>query len=571
MQTASARTFEEEKKALLDYYLDDQCAFCREILSSWFPKPMPWVHRGLLAILTRNTSFLLKFGEEQWAEGRCRWTKKGLSKIVRHFTYPINPKDPQSLRKPIFRVKYAEDGRTPKSIDIVVGRFSNFILPRGCSKTTLVNASVILSVLYKLVEYFVYISESQRPHAEDQLATVERELSDNERILALWGQLVPPKSARETNRSDQIEFLNGVIGAAKGRGSQIRGMNKFAIRPDLIIMDDIENDESILTEESRDKTKKWVYRTVEPALVRIRKSGRIINLGTIRHTDDISQTLARDKQYTTVTFGAIDPDGDMLWDHYMTKDRLERERERYASVGQLYEFGLEYMSRADLDSQAKFKPSYYQNYRYYEPPEFIRDYLIRCIAIDPAISDDPRACYCALAVIGLSPKGMYHVADLVMKIGMAPDEQVKAYFELAKRWQCTRFLVETISYQKALKHLLKEKMFEEQMWFEIESAEKIPGNDKSKHIRVEGILQPRMAAGVVSFNQRWPELEAQFADWGHAKKDGPDVISMALVGADPYAGLALSRGEAAADVVPAILREKTMPDLDMDHETAGVP
>lgn len=559
------------KEELLAFYLKDPCAFCREILPHVFTKPMPWFHRALLAILTRETSFLLKFQEERWSDGRRRWTKKHLSKIVRHFTYPINPADRESPRKPIFKVRYAEDGRTPIRVDLVISKNSNYILPRGTSKTTVVNAAVEFMILYELIEYFVYISEAQRPHAENQLATVKRELSTNDKIISLWGNVVPSRMDEEDNRVDQIEFTNGVMGAAKGRGSQIRGMNKFYTRPDLIIMDDLENEESILTEEQREKTREWVYGVVDPALVKVGKVGRLINLCTMRHPEDIGQTLAKDSAYTTVTLGAIDLDGEPLWDHWMDKQGIDAERERYARLGRLRRFGMEYLSRADMLDQAKFKAENYKRYRFLSPDQFIREFPIRCIAIDPAISDDPRACFCAIAVVGLSGKGFYHVPDLFMQIGVPPDEQVTRYFDMAIRWQCTRFLVETVSYQKALKHYLKEAMFTRQFYFEIESAEKIPGNDKSKHIRVEGILQPRIAAQVMTFNERWPDLEAQLMDWdAGGKKDGPDVISMALVGADPFAGLALGR-ELKEGEIPEILKDKTMPDLDIDLEDLGVP
>lgn len=568
---ALPKHLDSDKEALLAFYLDDPCAFCREILPHVFQKPMPWIHRGLLAILTRKTSFLLKFQEERWSDGRCRWTKKGLSKIVRHFTYPINPSDRESPRRPIFKVRYAEDGRTPIRVDLVVSRNSNFVLPRGTSKTTIVNASVVFSILYELVQYFVYVSEAQRPHAEDQLATVKRELSTNDQIIALYGRLVPDRMSEETNRGDQIEFLNGVLGAAKGRCSQIRGMNKFYKRPDWIILDDVEDEESILTEDQREKTRKWLYAVVDPALVKIGRSGRLTNLCTMRHPEDIGQTLARDSAYTTVTLGAIDLDGDPIWDQWMEKKKIDAERERYAKLGRLQQFGMEYLSRADLMDQAKFKAENYKRYKFLTPEQFIREFPIRCIAIDPAISDDPRACFCAIAVLGMSDRGFYHVFDLFMQIGVEPAEQVKKYFEMAMRAKCTRFLVETISYQKALKYLLKEKMHENQFYFEVESAEKIPGNDKSKHIRVEGILQPRIAAQVMTFNERWPDLEGQLMDWDTGgKKDGPDVVSMALIGADPFAGLALNR-ELADGEQPAIMKEKTMPDLDIGLEEMGIP
>ena len=56
----------ELKKEIFAEGLRDPVYFCRVILAEWFPKAMPWFHRGLLALLTRETDFLLNFGKENW-------------------------------------------------------------------------------------------------------------------------------------------------------------------------------------------------------------------------------------------------------------------------------------------------------------------------------------------------------------------------------------------------------------------------------------------------------------------------------------------------------------------------
>lgn len=574
-----AETAEAERLALQEAYFDDPVLACRMILPHWFPKPMPWVHRGLLAILLQNADFLLNFGEEHWAEGTCRWTKKKLAKIVRHFTYPLNPGDPQSPRLPIFRIRYKADGRTPEAIDMVIGKFTNVIMPRESAKTTVTNAAVLLMILYQIVKYFVYISNTET-HANDQLASIKRELETNDHIHAVWGRIVPDKSDSELWRENKIETTTGVLGATKGRGSQVRGMNRFGTRPDLIIMDDIEDEESVASEEQLAKTQKWYVKSVEPALSKVKGEGRLINLATIQHSKDISCAHARDDRFTTVTFGAMvlepDENGQLveepIWPLYMTKEKYEKLKLSYAKRGMLYEFGLEYASKVNAEDQAKFKAKAVKRYKLLTPEEFEAQFPIRAIAHDPAISKKTGACPAAFATIGMNDRGFFHVFDFYMQVGMTVREMVDKFFEMSVKGKCNRHGFEAVAYQAAFGHLLREEMFRKQHYFE--PNELYPGTDQRKKQRIEGILQPRIAPELFTFNELWPDLEIQFLHWPHAGFDGPDVMAMAVALCDPYAGLALPRTEdpeTGEELPPAIMRDQTMEPLDYDIRDTGVP
>lgn len=546
---------QDEKIALAAMYEDDRVRFCREILPDIFFKPMPWAHRGMLAILTKRADFLLNFGEEQWRDGRFHWTKKQLSKIVRHFVYKLNPKNPASPTLPIFEVEYDKSGRTPVAIHMTLGRFTNMILPRGFSKTTLTNAAVLSMILFKETRYFVYASDTL-PHAIDQLDNIKRELLTNMRIHAIWGNIVPGRQDEQTWRQESIETTTGVLGAAKGRGTQIRGMVRYNIRPDLWVLDDIDDEESVSTPDQLRKSENWLLKTVIPAMPRITGEGRLFVLGTVLHPDCIVMKNHRDAQFTSVLFGAIDPDGDMLWDHYMTRETYDTDRKSYQDRGKLYEFGMEYESKIDSDAKLKFKPEYYQKYRWYEPEEFVASFPFRGLAVDPAISGNPNADYCAFAVVGMSERGFFHVAEVFLKQGLTPREQVDKYFELSKKYQCNRHAVEAVAYQRALVHLLQEDMMRQRWWFEI-NTKLSSAQEGNKILRVEGILQPRYASGVITTNGRFPLLEEQYEAWPLGKKDGPDAIAMAVATLDPFAGNALDGGaenysneETEPDVAP---------------------
>lgn len=522
-------------------FAKDPILCARTVFPHWFPRPMPWFHRGLIAILLRRTDFLLNFAEEEWADGSHRWTKKLLAKLVRCFRYPINPKDPNSKTAPVFRVVYGGDGRTPVRIDIVLGDHAAFIIPRGYSKTTVVNFCNTYKILHKLTKFTVYISEAST-HAKDQLATIRRELSSNEKILAIYGNLKPDRTDDETWGADTFETRTGVKLAARGRGAQIRGMNKFGDRPDTIVLDDVEDKESVATETQREKVLSWFVSDVSEALPRGRQ-GQIYVIGTILHPEALLPTLAKDPNYTTVQLGAIDPEGEALWDDKagLTLKQIEEKRQSFAAKGKLYEFGLEILSTVRNEDKLKFRKEY-MRYKTYQPSDF----LARSIHIDPAISQKAGADYTAIAVVGLMENGHKHVCDFFCQQGMPMSEQAHKYFEMKMKWDCTHHSCEAVAYQAALSQVIRELMFIKAKTYGIKAYFEIvdtwPAGRKDE--RIEGIVQPIMAAGYLSFQQIWPELETMFYDWPNGKKDGPDAIAGAIANLEPYA--ALSFGDPTA-------------------------
>lgn len=547
------------QEQLIKEYAEDPILCARQLFPHWFSRPMPWFHRGLIAILLRRADFLLNFTDpstpEKWEKGDCRWTKKKLAKLVKHFTYRLRPKDPHSPSLPIFHIRYAEDRRTPVAIDMVLGTHVSEEIPRGFSKTTIINFTSCYKTVYKLTKFTVYISEAA-PHARDQLATIRRELSGNERLIAVFGNLKPDRTDDETWGADSFETITGVKFVAKGRGAQIRGLNKFGDRPDTIILDDVEDKESVTTDVQREKTLSWYKGDVEQALA---KEGNpcIYALGTILHPKALLPTLSKDPDYTSINFGAAIPTGEMvdrgkkdkdgnpvlepvmepLWDDPvvgMTLAKIEAKKQSFALVGKLYEFNLEFMSRVRDEEKLKFKSEYIR-YRTYMP----KDFVARSIHIDPAISGKPGADYCCIAVVGIMENGHKHVCDFWAKQGAPMSEQADRYFDMKIAWDCTHHSSESTAYQAALAQVIRQLMFIKSKTYGVKAYFEIrdvwPGGRKIE--RVEGILQPIMSAGYLTFQKIWPELEVMFNGWPDEKLDGPDAIAGAVANLEPYAPL----------------------------------
>lgn len=499
---------DDERVRIARQGFEDPVFFARFFLPHWFPDKVPWFHRGIMAVVTRQTEFLKKYGE--------------LDKIFAHFRWSSNIEDPKARTEPVF--EWADDGR----ILLHVGRFWLIFAPRGFSKTTLENMFVLREVVYQNRKFPVYLSEGGT-HAEMQLNNVKGELETNERIHSVFGNVVPERSSALKWTDSFIETTTGVTVTARGRGAQVRGLLNKGNRPDLILLDDVEDKESVKTPEQRAKVRQWMYGTVIPALPRRNSDASIGVLGTLLHAESLMMRLAQDPRFQVMRFSAVNKEGEALWPEHMSLEELEVERKSFAAAGELSIFFMEYHNTLRDESSQKFPRKYLQ----WGMPEGAK-IVGKAIAIDPAISGKPDADFCTIAVAGMTQRGQIVVLDFDGKRGASPRWKIDRYFEMAARWNTNYHGVEANAYQAALVHLLREEMFRKRRYFEITPIT----HTMRKVERVEGILQPRYAGGYVWHLRPFALLESQLEDWPNGKLDGPDVVSMAVGLLDPYAAQA---------------------------------
>ena len=108
-KTPLEKLTENEIKQITLRGLQDPVFFCKYFLSDLFSGRMPWLHRGILAILTKKTEFLHLYGE--------------LDKIVENFVYERDGE--------LHHIFHWEG----KKLVMELNRFTLLMLPRGFSKT----------------------------------------------------------------------------------------------------------------------------------------------------------------------------------------------------------------------------------------------------------------------------------------------------------------------------------------------------------------------------------------------------------------------------------------------------
>lgn len=147
-------------------------------------------------------------------------------------------------------------GRNPLKEAKVISRLKGsrqvVAAPRGHAKSTNFTFKDSLhAILYAYKHYILILSDSSE-QAEGFLDDIKTELEDNANIIMDFGSLKGDKAWR----TGVILTKTDIKAEAIGSGKKVRGRRHRNWRPDLIVLDDIENDENVNTPEQNRRLKR---------------------------------------------------------------------------------------------------------------------------------------------------------------------------------------------------------------------------------------------------------------------------------------------------------------------------
>lgn len=187
--------------------------------------------------------------------------------------------------------------RAVKEISRLPGCRRAVAAPRGHAKsTTLTFKGTMHAVLYGYKHYPIILSDSS-DQAEGFLENIRVEFEENGLIREDFGNL-----QGKVWRNNVILTSTNIKVEAIGSGKKIRGRKHRNWRPDLLVLDDIENDENVRTPEQRSKLANWFNKAVS-------KAGDdytdIIYIGTLLHYDSLLARTLANPGYKSIKYKAV--------------------------------------------------------------------------------------------------------------------------------------------------------------------------------------------------------------------------------------------------------------------------
>lgn len=228
----------------------------------------------------------------------------------------------------VLKGKYPLSQAEAKAISLMPGTRRVVAAPRGHAKsTTLTFKGTMHAVLYQYKHYPIILSDSSE-QAEGFLDNMRVEFDENTAIHEDFGKL-----EGKVWRSNVLVTKTNIKIEAIGSGKKIRGRKHRNWRPDLMLLDDVENDENVRTPEQRGKLDNWFKKAVS-------KAGDdytdIIYIGTLLHYDSLLANTLKNPGYRAVKFQAVIrfSSAEKLWEQWeaLYTDLEDTERELTAKA-----------------------------------------------------------------------------------------------------------------------------------------------------------------------------------------------------------------------------------------------
>lgn len=187
----------------------------------------------------------------------------------------------------------------------------NWRAPRGNAKSTILSLAYPLYCICFGLERFICIVADTHNQAKQFLGDVKTELDNNQELRDDF----PLACARGSQWSDsQIITGNNIKVQSFGLRGKIRGAKFGNWRPTLIIIDDPENDESVVSPRQRERALTWVEKSCMKCGVP--NHTNIVIVGTVLNGECLVEKLATKPGWRTRTYASIInyPTNMDLWD-----------------------------------------------------------------------------------------------------------------------------------------------------------------------------------------------------------------------------------------------------------------
>ena len=451
--------------------------------------------------------------------------------------------------------------RLPQIVNDPSGQRDAIAAPRGEAKSTKVSMSFVLWCIVTGAKWYAVIVMDAFEQAAEMLEAIKAELEANPR---LQGDFPEACGQGKVWRAGVIVTSHGRKVEAFGSAKKIRGRRHGAHRPDLAVMDDIENDENVTTPAQRDKLQRFVTASVLN-LGPPDDSMDAILIGTVLHYDSVLARFLKNPLWNRKVFKAIVqwPDRMDLWERFegllLAADSPQQGEKAamalyrahqaemdagavvsWPAVRPLYKLMIRRAreGHAAFDSEQQNDPIAGEDAPFAHSIRFwvnrVRDWVFYG-ACDPSLGKagaarDPSA----IGVGGYDREhGVLSVVEAKIK-KRTPDRIISDIIELQREYCCVVWGIESVQFQEFLRTELVKRSA--QAGVPVPARALKPITDKL--LRIES-LQPHMHNGLLLLHPSQTTLIDQFRHFPKADHDdGPDMVQMLWM-------LAVSGGVAA--------------------------
>jgi len=375
-----------------------------------------------------------------------------------------------------------------------------FLKFRSAYKSTVVTKLGTLQLLLNFPDIHICISHSTQVNSSDILVSI-KDMFLKSRLSSLFPEYIP--STRDWGNKTGFSLANRKDYVMTGDNVEAIGVNTEVVGRKFHIFknDDIVTDKSVTNEEQLRQSNLYLEQHkslfINPTVVLEDYSD------TRYHFADATVTLEGDPEVETDKTPLLvkDPKGDIDWQgekyrcvlpELFTKEGIGKENVS-GLMKDPSEFNLQYMLDPHNPKKVKFTEEMIQVYTHI--PDGLTTYLV----VDPADSEEKRACFTAMEVWGVDyDENWYWLDGLFDKID--DRERVDEAIRLAVKWRVFEVLWENLSFGRT-----DNRNFER-------ASRLIPDNKRTWTVRPIGASKISKDDRILGLNDRysrrkvfWPE------------------------------------------------------------------
>lgn len=355
-------------------------------------------------------------------------------------------------------------------------RYIAFKVPRDFAKTTIARVYASKRIAYGESKVMLIVGHTQ-PHAIRSVRWLKAKV-DNE---TPWSKFFRLRKGQKWT-DEWIELVHEVTGEsihvmAYGIYGGVRGVNVEDYRPDFILGDDLDDDDSPATDEQQIKLADRVMGAVRNSLAPPTDcpTAKFVIAQTATARGDLIQSLEKDSAWVTVSYSCFDENGKSNWEERYPTEFLLKEKQSYIDRDQLDVWLKEKEGKVVSKETSVFQLNWLKEYDLAIPPVPMVNYLW----IDPVPPPSPKQLkkglrtkdYECLAIVGRSGLN-YYLREYRAKRGHDPDWTLAQFWELVYKYNPRMVGVETVAYQRTLQWLLQKSMKARQRFLQIFEPDK---------------------------------------------------------------------------------------------------
>lgn len=290
----------------------------------------------------------------------------------------------------------------------------SIIVPRDYGKTKLLIGVIKWCTRIQKLGYIMIISETAQK-ARQNLRDIKK-LMNGKIFKRFYEWERGPKDEGYVWGAEKIIFRvrdkitdpwRDVIIETKGVGSQVFGASEGELRPQLILLDDIQSREVAKNNDLIDDLMEWFHVEIWYALAQKDRQGRkgiIVNLGTPQKEGDFIDRINQWAVTKVLRFAIRNENGDPLWPELHSREKVKQMEQTAIDMNAYEAFKTQALMEVDAAKTVRYERNKYMEIESSKAQELLAgDYIVR-ILVDMAYTQKTYSDYVGIFVGAYGPK-----------------------------------------------------------------------------------------------------------------------------------------------------------------------